>query len=163
MTTLGVKCPDDGAWLAVIPTPTGTSYLCGTCGRAFEASARDGSLLPDPEYRSLPKWIIGLVRDVSASSTGAVDTTSKLAEDLAGLSQRVDGDMRAAISRAADDAETAARHARDVSKGVNLIWGRVTEMQKSVDTVADLKNEVSNLRLDVAELRRQLREHVDHH
>lgn len=111
----------------------------------------------------MPNWIIGMVRDLSASSTGAENTASKVAENLRSLEQRADGDLRTSIAKAADDADTAARYARDVSKGVNLIWGRVAEIQKSLDSVAEVKAEVSNLQLDVAELRRQLREHVDHH
>jgi hypothetical protein len=39
----------------------------------------------------------------------------------------------------------------------------VTEMQKSVQSVTDLESKLDNFRLDLAELRRQLREHVDHH
>lgn len=159
------KCPDDGAWLAVIPTPRGTAYLCYSCGRAFSASAKDGSLVPDPDYAEIPKWLVDTVSRITAGSSGAAEAAERVVTDLQGLAGKGDAAMRGAIARATDVAEAAARQARDASTATQLVWGRIAEMQKLVDGagVDGLRVDIEALRLDITELRRQLHEHVDRH
>ena len=159
------KCPNDGAWLAVIPTARGTSHLCYRCGRAYTASMRDGSLVPDPQYAGVPRWLLDAAARIGASSTDAAATGEKLAQDLHDLARRTEGGLSRQVTNAADLAGSAARQARSAAEGLNVLFARLGELQRTLDEAGldRIRASIDSVRTDLAEVRRQLHEHIDRH
>lgn len=98
------------------------------------------------------------VTGIVTSSTGAAENVEQLSGELRNLAERLDGETRDAINKAADDARSAAEHGRSAVQAVNLLQ---TKLAALGDTIREAG--LDRLTLDIAELRRQLRDHVEHH
>jgi hypothetical protein len=98
------------------------------------------------------------VTGIVSSSTGAVESVEQLSTDLRSLAERMDGEVRKDIEKAADEARIAAAQGRGAVQAVNMLQTKLTTLQESFRNAG-----IERLSTEVAELRRLLHDHVEHH
>lgn len=124
---------------------TGRMLRCPGCGNEVTATFRVA------------------LSQLESASTGAQEASGKLAAELELLAERVDRELRAEIRRAADDAKAAEGLARAAVEAIHVFQDLLGGLRRSVDEAGGLERKMDTIGLDVAELRRQMRDHIDHH
>jgi len=158
-----MRCPTDGGLLTTRSAPNGY-VAAGECPKCHLQYVMDVNRVISQDFSSIgfiPDFMRRTLRDLEtlvSSSSGVVTKAVDVEDELRALAGRVEGEIQDQINRAADDARAAADQARGAVGGVRIIQDRLRALQTSFTDSG-----VLDLPAQVAELRRQIREHIDHH